>query len=467
MTTRGRGVFHWITNSGKYRDDEWNDDLNAVVGLYQKSGYARMKILGIDNAWDDRGGIVKTIRLEEGPRYRLREIVFLGNDHFLRSEFLAILRNKEGAYLDYIGAEADQEAVAAHYRDAGYLDVRVDSEVRFDGNASAVLRFAIVEGPRYRLGNIVVRGTLLTTGRGDPAREPDRAGRDGRREGSAPVPAGGLRHGALQERAGPTRQASGGGGPGPGVRGRGGPLFRGGVRRRMGHRHRFPGAPRGEGEEPRRPRAERLRAGDREPEGREADRRSQGAVDLRPSVEVGRRAHGIVPEGRARELQPPEGERRREHHPETSRTIFRVAAVRTVEGPGDERGARRDPFPRRPGVRHRRRGPSAGGARFPRRPVQPEEGDLSFRVGGAGGAAVRLRGGLLQVFRPEQLLLHRAPAQHDRPLRQGRHGPILRAHDRRCRSRNGSSSEGGAPFAASRRTRWGPGEWTERPRAAT
>ena len=162
MTTRGRGVFHWITNSGKYRDDEWNDDMNAIVGLYQKSGYARMKILGIDNAWDDHGGIVKTIRLEEGPRYRVREIVFQGNDHFLRSEFLAILRNKEGAYLDYIGAEADQEAVAAHYRDAGYLDARVDSEVRFDGNDSAALRFAVVEGPRYRLGNVVVRGTLLT-----------------------------------------------------------------------------------------------------------------------------------------------------------------------------------------------------------------------------------------------------------------------------------------------------------------
>ena len=162
MTTRGRGVFHWITSSGQYRDEDWNDDMNAIVGLYQKSGYARMKVLGVDNAWDDRGGIVKTIRVEEGPRYRVREIVFLGNEHFLRSEFLALMRNKEGAYLDYTGAEADQEAVSAHYRESGYLDVRVESEVLFDGNDSAVLRFVIVEGPRYRLGNIVVRGTLLT-----------------------------------------------------------------------------------------------------------------------------------------------------------------------------------------------------------------------------------------------------------------------------------------------------------------
>ena len=162
MTTRGRGVFHWITKSGQYRDEDWNDDMNAIVGLYQKSGYARMKVLGIDNAWDDRGGIVKTIRVEEGPRFRVREIVFLGNDHFLRAEFLALIRNKEGAYLDYGGAEADPEAVAALYRDSGYLDVRVESEVLFDADASSVLLFVIVEGPRYRLGNIVLRGTLLT-----------------------------------------------------------------------------------------------------------------------------------------------------------------------------------------------------------------------------------------------------------------------------------------------------------------
>jgi outer membrane protein insertion porin family len=163
MTTKGRGVFHWVTDSGHYSDEEWNDDMRAIVGLYQKSGYARMKVLGVDNAWDDRGGIVKTIQVEEGPRFRLREIAFSGNDHFLRAELLGQIRNKEGAYLDYTGAEADPEALAAHYRDSGYLDVRVESEVLFDAdNTSSVMRLQIVEGPRYRLGNIVVRGTVLT-----------------------------------------------------------------------------------------------------------------------------------------------------------------------------------------------------------------------------------------------------------------------------------------------------------------
>lgn len=163
MTSRGRGVLHWITGSGKYREEEWNDDLGAIIGLYQKSGYARMKIAGVDDSWDDGGGIVKTIRIEEGPRYRLRGIVFEGNDHFLRSELLALLRNREGGYLDYAGVEADQEGVAAHYRNAGYLDVSVEAEAVFDESGPVSdLRFRIAEGVRYRLGSVLVRGTLLT-----------------------------------------------------------------------------------------------------------------------------------------------------------------------------------------------------------------------------------------------------------------------------------------------------------------
>ncbi|GAB4234915.1 MAG: outer membrane protein assembly factor [Deltaproteobacteria bacterium] len=163
MTSRGRGVFHWITGSGKYREEEWNDDLGAIIGLYQKSGYARMKVLGVDNAWDDGGGIVKTIRIEEGPRYRLRAIAFEGNDHFLRSELLPLLRNREGGYLDYAGVEADQEGLATHYRNAGYLDASVEAETIFDEGAPVSdLRFRVVEGVRYRLGNVLVRGTLLT-----------------------------------------------------------------------------------------------------------------------------------------------------------------------------------------------------------------------------------------------------------------------------------------------------------------
>ena len=163
MSTRERGTFHWFTGSGKYNEEEWSQDLNAIVGYYQKEGYVRMKIAGVDDDWDAGGGITKVVRVEEGTRYRLREILFRGNDHFLRSELLALMRNREGRFVDYIALEQDQEAIAAKYRNSGFLDATVEGTLDFDeGKDTVVARFTFVEGSRYRLGSVIVQGNLLT-----------------------------------------------------------------------------------------------------------------------------------------------------------------------------------------------------------------------------------------------------------------------------------------------------------------
>ncbi|HZW36514.1 MAG TPA: POTRA domain-containing protein, partial [Candidatus Deferrimicrobiaceae bacterium] len=163
MISEEKGFFSFLTGSGKFRDEEWNDDMNALVGLYQKEGFVRAQVSTVDNVWDDRGGITATIHIEEDGRYRLREIRFQGNDHFLRSELLAVISNREGRFVDYVGLERDQEVVASHYRNAGYLDVRVAARLLFDeGKDTTAALFQIEEGPRYRLGKVVVQGNLLT-----------------------------------------------------------------------------------------------------------------------------------------------------------------------------------------------------------------------------------------------------------------------------------------------------------------
>ena len=163
MNTRERGTFHWLTGSGKYNEEEWNRDLSALIGYYQEEGYVRMKVDGVDDEWDASGGIAKVIRIEEGPRYTLREIRFRGNDHFLRPEFLALMRNHEGAFVDYVRLERDQEAIAEKYRNSGFLDATVEGKLDFEeGKDTVVASFTIVEGSSYRLGSVIVQGNLMT-----------------------------------------------------------------------------------------------------------------------------------------------------------------------------------------------------------------------------------------------------------------------------------------------------------------
>jgi outer membrane protein insertion porin family len=163
MLSTERGFFHYLTGSGKFDESEWAADLAALIGLYQKEGYARARISSVDTDWDGSGGITATIHIEEGVQYRLREIVFKGNDHFLREELLPLIGNREGRNIDYAGMDRDEEAIATYYRNAGYLDVSVKTSLDTEeGLDTAVIRFDIVEGPRYRLGKIVVQGNLLT-----------------------------------------------------------------------------------------------------------------------------------------------------------------------------------------------------------------------------------------------------------------------------------------------------------------
>ncbi|HEY5997399.1 MAG TPA: outer membrane protein assembly factor BamA [Candidatus Deferrimicrobiaceae bacterium] len=164
MTSRERGVFHLLTGSGDFQEEEWADDVNAIVGLYQKEGFVRARVLGVETDWDDEGRITKTIHIEEGARYRLREIRFQGNNYFLRSELLATMGNKEKAIVDYVALEREQETIASKYRDAGFLDADAEAVLDFDPGTdnTVVARFVIREGIRYRLGKTVVRGNVLT-----------------------------------------------------------------------------------------------------------------------------------------------------------------------------------------------------------------------------------------------------------------------------------------------------------------
>jgi len=163
MLSSERGFFRFITGSGKFDEEEWRADLAALIGLYQAEGFARARIASVDTDWDGHGGITATIHIQEGKRYLLGAIRVQGNDHFLKEEILRLIKNREGRYVDYSVLDKDEEAVAALYRNAGYLDVSVSTRFEEDeGKDTATISFHIEEGPRYRLGKVVIRGNVLT-----------------------------------------------------------------------------------------------------------------------------------------------------------------------------------------------------------------------------------------------------------------------------------------------------------------
>jgi outer membrane protein insertion porin family len=114
-----------------------------------------------------------TFTIAEGPKYKIREIDFVGNEAIGDGALKRRMKEtKEQWFLSFVTGRGtykqdkyaeDAEKVVGFYRDRGYLRVRVDNpELRTlqtdpDGRTRHVaLIVPVSEGPRYRIGDVAV-----------------------------------------------------------------------------------------------------------------------------------------------------------------------------------------------------------------------------------------------------------------------------------------------------------------------
>ena len=101
----------------------------------------------------------------EGPRVRIREIEFVGNEAFPAEQLEAQIKTKPWVFLFRKG-ELDEDqlvedvaTVDRYYKERGYVDVRVDRRIELgQDQREAKIVFVVSEGRQYRLRNIEIRG---------------------------------------------------------------------------------------------------------------------------------------------------------------------------------------------------------------------------------------------------------------------------------------------------------------------
>ncbi|MEI8196490.1 MAG: POTRA domain-containing protein, partial [Phycisphaerae bacterium] len=141
-------------------------DIKAIEELYRKDGYNFAKV-EVDKKALEEQGIVR-YRIEEGPRGRIYHVRFDGNEH-MKSYFLKwkiqtksyIWIFRKGV-LDEDKLEADLATLREVYTGKGYLDCRVSRSVEYNPDKTKItVRFAINEGPRYKVGKIAITGNTV------------------------------------------------------------------------------------------------------------------------------------------------------------------------------------------------------------------------------------------------------------------------------------------------------------------
>ena len=167
METSKYWFFSWLTDSGRFKDDEFQDDLDKLRDFYREHGYLDVEIPEekIIFAYPKPDSLVITIAIIEGRQYRIGDVTITGNK--LHSTLLlkrvASLYAKPGAVFAPSKIDKAVERLEDYYGKDGYLDTRVHVTRRPNLKTNDIdLEFKVDESEKFNVESIQIDGNTKT-----------------------------------------------------------------------------------------------------------------------------------------------------------------------------------------------------------------------------------------------------------------------------------------------------------------
>lgn len=147
-----------------FEEGAWDRAAERLVDGYRAEGFLGAVFLGSSAVLDGRGRTVDvTLRLREGPRTHVESISFEGNETVSLPELAREARLAPGDPLAFERVEETRLALQRIYLARGHLYARIEAREHVDPSRRlAAVRFVVTEGPRVRIGRILVTGNRRT-----------------------------------------------------------------------------------------------------------------------------------------------------------------------------------------------------------------------------------------------------------------------------------------------------------------
>ncbi len=146
----------------KFVEQDYRDDLNRIITKYNELGYRDAKIVSDSVVPYDEKTVDVYITLEEGNKYFINDISWVGNTVYNTDFLNNILGIEPGAVYNQTllnkRLTEDDDAVSNYYMDNGYLFyqlVPIENNVR---NDSIDLELRMYEGPQARINKVIING---------------------------------------------------------------------------------------------------------------------------------------------------------------------------------------------------------------------------------------------------------------------------------------------------------------------
>jgi outer membrane protein insertion porin family len=165
IETKKWWMFSWLTGSGRFKDDQFEDDLEKLRDYFRELGYLDVEIPQdkILFNYPSPGKLVLVVDITEGRQYRVGEIGFSGNQLFPSDLLKRVVRQKPGYVFVPSKVDADRQRLDDFYGKDGYLDTRVNLLRKPNvATGNIDLEYKIQESEKFNVESIVIEGNNKT-----------------------------------------------------------------------------------------------------------------------------------------------------------------------------------------------------------------------------------------------------------------------------------------------------------------
>lgn len=165
METSKWHPFSWLTGGGRFKDDEFDEDLGKLREYYRELGYLDVDIAEDKVSFDypKDGKLVITVRVNEGRQYHVGEISFTGNKIHPARLLGLVVRQRKGTLFVPSKLDKDVENLEDFYGRSGHLDTRVRLNRKPNLQTGNIdIEYAITESDKFQVETINIEGNSKT-----------------------------------------------------------------------------------------------------------------------------------------------------------------------------------------------------------------------------------------------------------------------------------------------------------------
>jgi outer membrane protein insertion porin family len=148
-------------------------DVQEIKKLYEKYGMADTQVKYVLNIEELTGHGTVTFHIEETPKVKIKDVVFLGATDFKQKELRSEIKTKRrwafswltgSGYFQHDDFDGDSDRLTDFYREHGYLDFEV-KDIKLDRPMTNVMtvKFFVAEGRQYKVGDVKISGSKIFT----------------------------------------------------------------------------------------------------------------------------------------------------------------------------------------------------------------------------------------------------------------------------------------------------------------